>query len=139
MIFYRNLINLQRENKVRYKALLNWMTRVCYFHASGSRVFDMTNVAECYNIILPDLCDNPFVLFLQNGEIDAQRVLDEPMISLETYDKFLTAVREGRASFTTIFDDLGSYAFEVNIGLDGDREKIATIELYTTMAIEMAE
>jgi hypothetical protein len=128
---------------IHFDALLSWFLRVCYFHTTGRRLLDVQSVEECYgNFLVSEdyggipyrhMTVSPFVACFQDGMIEAQEVSVEPMISLETYEKFLTAVSEGRASFTTRTN------LEVHIGQEGDREKIATIGLGTSMALQMAE
>jgi hypothetical protein len=134
--YVRHFPGMQTNNEERYKVLFSWMARVCYFHTTGRRLLDEQSVEECYREILPigNYVD-PFVFAFQRGEVSPQGVSAEPMISRETYARLLRAFDEERASFTTIEDDYGPCGFEVHIGLDGDREKIATIDNYTTLAM----
>jgi hypothetical protein len=138
---YRLLgLNTQMIDYGHYEALVCWFLRVCYFHATGKRLLNMQHVDECYGLFGPiSWYSRLFRSAFETGVIDAEWISDEPMISLETYEKFLTAVPEGRVSVTTLTDDLGAYAFEVYIGHEGNGEKISTISLDISMALQMAE
>ena len=150
------LFDSERLDSIDFGAILYWYIRVCYFHTTGRRLINLQHVDECYGDIqyVEGFFEHPFTHCFWTGERrlpPVQEVLDEPMLSIEKYDKFLTQVSKGQSWFSKsiygyreLDDDdddddelVEKYDLGIWYGPNGDRDGLVEIDPDTSMTTQI--